>query len=166
LDVRSNIARYNQAQLLKNLIIKKQKQYSHLPTILTGDFNSVPGHKAYSILTKILSDVWISSTIEKQKSYSISTYHHWYGARVNSYLARSALYLAFTWHGLFDYNINFMFPNSFKRYHVDWILYAQPIDNDKNNSYQIYPRFVTVGDVRYSNYSSDHFPVIAIFELN
>jgi len=50
------------------------------------------------------------------------------------------------------------------RLHVDWILFAQPSAASVNGDL-LRPAFVGVLDARQSNFSSDHFPVAAVFDV-
>jgi hypothetical protein len=50
------------------------------------------------------------------------------------------------------------------RFHVDWILFARPATGAQRVSVE--PLFVAAMDARASSFSSDHFPVVAIFKLN
>lgn len=111
-----------------------------------------------------------------------ATFHAWLGSSVNSYLLRLVQYPLFALHGsgvcflswtrtlssLADLQIALLglfqeiwahlhlldFPNSLQRMHVDWILCrsAQPIE-------------VYVGDTDRKQMSSDHFPVVSVFDL-
>jgi endonuclease/exonuclease/phosphatase family metal-dependent hydrolase len=53
------------------------------------------------------------------------------------------------------------------RLHVDWILFAQPSSSGVPSSGRdvLRPVFVGVLDARQSNFSSDHFPLAAIFDV-
>jgi endonuclease/exonuclease/phosphatase family metal-dependent hydrolase len=78
-------------------------------------------------------------------------------------LVRSATQLAKTprprfsvWHAL---------PSSLQRMHVDWILYYAPPTSQTQQRSVWMPRLVAVMDTaRPAPYSSDHFPVLAVFE--
>ena len=75
-------------------------------------------------------------------------------------------------HGIFlwKYSIWEAIPlQPFTRFHVDWILYNTHNRNSSQNGetvFDLMPRFISIADVRSGNYSSDHFPVVALFEIN
>lgn len=57
-----------------------------------------------------------------------------------------------------------VWPASFTRIHVDWILFGQGRRSDRN--VQLQPRAAYVGDVRDKDFSSDHFPVVTLFDAS
>jgi hypothetical protein len=125
-------------------------------------------------------------------SYAAS-YNHWWGPFVNTYAARFVQYILHTLHGggvlIVSNNLSIRqllsalskltisgllegLPASLNRLHVDWILFDQPeaaklgANNDGDKApIAVVPRFVSVVDTVATNLSSDHYPVIALFEL-
>lgn len=123
-----------------------------MPTVLLGDFNCAPGHQSYKVLTNQggFVDIWNSRTGNLQHRYIASTFHNWWGLYVNMPISRFCLYWLFYWHeGI---------PPQVDRYHVDWILYKgdgiQPLD------------VMVLTDHVGSQYPSDHFPVIGLFNFH
>jgi endonuclease/exonuclease/phosphatase family metal-dependent hydrolase len=193
LDSKGEQARQEQAKIVRSTINKWQKKYSTDVVLLFGDINSIPKQTTYDILTSahFLYDTWtickahLSSCISNSFS---STFHGWLGSILNTYGVQFLQTIAFTFHGLgvilphgiprnyslyidifkkFTKNCRMIDLSemislwSSHRFHVDWILYQNSIDGSK----QLEPRFISVIDIRSRNYSSDHFPVIALFQL-
>ncbi|CAF1282707.1 unnamed protein product [Rotaria sordida] len=193
LDSKSEQARQEQAKIVRSTINKWQRQYPTDVVLLFGDFNSIPKQTPYDILTSsnFLYDTWtickVHSSTCISNSFS-STFHGWLGSILNTYAFQFLQTIAFTFHGLgiilphglprhylsyIDILKKFtkycrmvdlskmMSIWSSRRFHVDWILYQNSIDGSKH----LEPRFISVIDIRSSNYSSDHFPVTALFQL-
>jgi len=195
LDVWSELARRKQAEVLLDTISNYSRLYPKDIVFLTGDFNSIPGHQSYHILTSKLRDSWNDCKDNQEECISndfASTYHHWLGTLVNTYGARIFQSLALILHGSGALVINKQniltstlyslyhttwsdlklgLPAAWNRYHVDWILYqnssnAFNSDDGNHSKFSILPRLVTVAEVRSTNFSSDHFPVVALFKLS
>ncbi|CAF3171354.1 unnamed protein product [Rotaria sp. Silwood2] len=194
LDVRSEEARREQAKIIRSTIEKWQKNYPTAVVLLFGDFNCAPKQAAYNILTssEFLHDTWI--VCKSQQSMCVSnsfssTFHGWLGSIINTYGFQLLQTIIFTFHGsgirlpyeiskrLSSYidvlkelwksrqmlNLSEMISLwSLHRFHVDWILYRNSIDGSE----RLQPRFIAVVDIRSRNYSSDHFPIVALFQLN
>jgi endonuclease/exonuclease/phosphatase family metal-dependent hydrolase len=116
------------------------------------------------------------------------SYHGWLGLWTDSYLARLGAKAAFTLHGMglnlphffptdvagvtravtqfsksgWKYPISEAIPPSSERMHVDWILYAE---KSKDAKQRVRPRFVSLVDVKHDAFSSDHYPVLALFDI-
>ena len=193
LDVKSGVARREQAKIVRSTIKQWQKKYPNAIVLLFGDFNSAPKQAAYDILTfsNFLHDTW--TVCESDASMCIlnsfsSTYHSWLGSIINTYGFQLLQAIIFAVHNsgarlpteiptqLSSYldilkeiwkhfrmlNLSEMISLwSQHRFHVDWILYQNSIDGNE----RLQPRFIAVVDVRSRNYSSDHFPVVALFQL-
>ncbi|CAF0869827.1 unnamed protein product [Rotaria sordida] len=193
LDVKSEQARQEQAKIVRSTIKKWQKKYPTAVVLLFGDFNAVPKQAAYNILTSsdFLHDTWV--VCKSQTSMCISnsfssTFHGWLGSIINTYGFQFLQTILFTFHGSgislpheipkhlssyinilkelwkFRQILNISELNSLwslHRFHVDWILYRNSIDGSEH----LQPRFIAVVDIRSRNYSSDHFPVVALFQL-
>ncbi|UJR11051.1 hypothetical protein I4U23_015235 [Adineta vaga] len=194
LDVQSEQARQEQAKLIRSIISQWQQKYPTAILLLLGDFNAMPNQTAYQILTfsDFLYDTWIvcksHRTICLSNSFS-STFHGWFGSLVNTYGIQILQTILFTFHGT-GVKIPYNIPTNYSayidivkqllkfcrllnlsdmislwsshRFHVDWILYQ----NSKDRSKDLQPQFISVVDIRSRNYSSDHFPVIALFKIN
>lgn len=52
-------------------------------------------------------------------------------------------------------------PSSLSRLHVDWILVKPAVQEQA-----LSPEAVVVAEIRDRDYSSDHFPVLAVFKLS
>ncbi|CAF1429257.1 unnamed protein product [Rotaria sp. Silwood1] len=118
-----------------------------------------------------------------------STYHGWLGSIINTYGFQLLQSILFTFLGSgvqLPYEISKRLSSyidilkelwksrqmlkfseliklwSLHRFHVDWILYRNSIDDKRS----LQPQFIAVEDIRSRNYSSDHFPVVAVFQLN
>lgn len=194
LDVKSEMARQEQAKLVRSTIKQWQTKYPSDLVLLLGDFNSTPNQTAYEVLTAtdFLRDSWhdckLSNLTCVSNTFS-STFHGWFGSMIHTYGAQALQAFLFTFHGSgvrLPYNITFRLSSyldmikelwnardkfspaemmtlwSRHRYHVDWILYRHSADYRR--SFQ--PRFVSVVDIRSNNFSSDHFPIVALFQLN
>ncbi|CAF4980417.1 unnamed protein product, partial [Rotaria sp. Silwood1] len=187
-------ARQEETKIIRFTIEQWQKKYPTAVVLLFGDFNSVPKQAAYNILTSsdFLHDTWticISQTsICISNSFS-STYHGWLGSIINTYGFQLLQSILFTFLGSgvqLPYEISKRLSSyidiskelwksrqmlkfseliklwSLHRFHVDWILYRNSIDDKRS----LQPQFIVVVDIRSRNYSSDHFPVVALFQLN
>jgi endonuclease/exonuclease/phosphatase family metal-dependent hydrolase len=73
-------------------------------------------------------------------------------------LARAAwdVLRGFTWSGFRS-----GLPSSISRMHVDWILHAPSF----SSAVRMEPKVVVVAETRDANFSSDHFPVVALFDV-
>lgn len=194
LDVTSARARREQAKIIQSTINQWQNKYSTALVLLFGDFNTVPTQDAHKILTSsdFLYDAWVVCKSDPSMCVSnsfSSTFHGWLGPIVNTYGAQLLQTILFTFHGagvrlphkiprhfssyldilkelwksLQMINLSDMISLwSLHRFHVDWILYQNSIDGIK----RLQPRFTAVVDVRHGNYSSDHFPIVALFQLH
>ncbi|CAF1227882.1 unnamed protein product [Adineta steineri] len=193
LDVRSEQARREQAKIIRSTIKQWQKKYPKAMVLLFGDFNSVPKQTTYNILTSshFLNDTWTvaktSGSMCVSNTFS-STFHGWLGSTVNTYGFQIALTILYTFHGLGvkllhgvptrpsfiidvlkqlwkvrrTINLSEIISLwSSYRLHVDWILYQDSMDRSQH----LQPRFVAVVDIRSKKYSSDHFPVVALFQI-
>jgi endonuclease/exonuclease/phosphatase family metal-dependent hydrolase len=193
LDVRGEQARQEQAKIIRSTIKQWQTKYPNAVVLLFGDFNSVPKQTAYNILTDshFLHDTWTvcktHPSICVSNSFS-STFHGWFGTIVNTYGFQFLQTILFTFHGLgvklpYEISIRISFVIdilkelwkfrrmiylseifavwSSHRFHVDWILYQDSMDNSQH----LQPRSIAVVDIRSTNYSSDHFPVVALFQI-
>jgi len=136
-------------------------QNGKLPVLVTGDFNACPGQFTHSYLTDSgLADTWEECEKLGCCNHGMeSTYHHFMGAKINEIFWKLMQYIIFTIHGVLN------LPN-WNRYHIDWILFKNPVDTQKLP--HIVPHFISVvlepGDYL-GEISSDHFPVVAIFSL-
>eukprot|EP00026_Physarum_polycephalum_P009887 Phypoly_transcript_10024.p1 GENE.Phypoly_transcript_10024~~Phypoly_transcript_10024.p1 ORF type:complete len:397 (+),score=41.02 Phypoly_transcript_10024:116-1306(+) len=178
-------ARREQAKVVKATIEEWEKKYPEAAFLLFGDFNTAPGQDPHKTLTSIMEDSWIwckefnAACVSNNFS---SSFHGWYGSVVNSWIFRAIQVVTFTVHGMgvsppskhrtiseiahdFMYNaypLKEAIPHfPFDRLHVDWILFK----NTKSANWFFPPSFVSVVDVRSSNFSSDHFPIVALFSL-
>jgi endonuclease/exonuclease/phosphatase family metal-dependent hydrolase len=193
LDVKSEQARQEQAKIIRSTIKQWQNKYPTAVVLLFGDFNSVPIQPAYNILTfsDFLHDPWAICKSDASTCVSnefSSTFHAWLGSIVNTYGAQFLQTVLFTFHGsgvrlpneipkhfssyldilkeLWKFRQMFNLSEmislwSSHRFHVDWILYQNSIDGTEH----LQPRFTAVVDIRNGNYSSDHFPIVALFQL-
>jgi endonuclease/exonuclease/phosphatase family metal-dependent hydrolase len=122
------------------------------------------------------------------------TFHGWLGSWPNSYLGRAAQYVMFTAHGAGlrlpwqvpttvaqtarallqlcttapQFSAWDAMPQSLARQHVDWVLYDAPAKGAAASSAPAAawtPTFAGVMDVRTSEFSSDHFPVLVSFAI-
>ena len=197
LDVWSEPARREQAQLLLKLVKKWATEHPSAVVFVTGDFNTANGQAPHRFLTgrhSPLVDAWdaceASSSLPARlrchtNSFG-STFHGWLGTRVNSYAFRVLHFLLQILHGsgvvlphhapasaregarevrrvLGQLDLGTLWsgvPASWSRLHVDWVLFAP-----SQRGLTVVPRSVFVGDVRSSNCSSDHFPVVALMEV-
>ena len=193
LDVKSELARREQAKVIRSTINQWQKKYPTDIVLLFGDFNTVPQQMTYHILTSdnFLYDTWAMCKSHSSQcifnSFS-STFHGWLGSIVNTYGFQFLQTILYTFRGIgidlpysipvhYSLYINFLkeliaYRRMIKfseikslwcshRFHVDWILYQNAIDENR----QLQPRFISVIDIRSKNYSSDHFPLIAAFQI-
>ncbi|CAF1333063.1 unnamed protein product [Adineta steineri] len=193
LDAKSEQARQEQAKIVRSTINEWQRKYPTDVVLLLGDFNSIPQQTTYNILTfsDFLYDTWAICKTHSSTCVSntfSSTFHGWLGSIINTYGLQLLQTIGFSYHGLgiilphgipknsssyidvlkkftrYSYLIN---PSemisiwSSHRFHVDWILYQNSLDKTQ----YLQPKFISVIDIRSQNYSSDHFPVIALFQL-
>jgi len=194
LDVKSEQARREQAKIVRSTIKQWQNKYPTAVVLLFGDFNSVPTQAAYNILTfsDFLHDSWAVCKFDTSMCISnefSSTFHGWFGPIVNTYGAQFLQTILFTFHGS-GVQLSYEIPKHFSsyldtikqlwkfrqmfnlsemislwsshRFHVDWILYKNSIGGTAH----LQPRFIAVIDIRHGNYSSDHFPIVSLFQLN
>lgn len=193
LDVRSEQARQEQAKVIRSTIKQWQDKYPKDLVLLFGDFNSVPKQTTYNILTSsyFLHDTWTVCKAHASECISnsfSSTFHGWFGSIVNTYGFQLMQAIMYTFHGSgakLPYNISpgisfvidvlkelWKSPRTINllemislwsshRFHVDWIFYQNSMDGTQH----LQPRFISVIDIRSSNYSSDHFPVVALFQV-
>ncbi|CAF3264166.1 unnamed protein product [Rotaria socialis] len=193
LDVKSEQARQEQAKIIRLTIEQWQNKYPTAAVLLLGDFNSVPKQAAYNILTSsdFLYDTWTickSNTMMCISNSFSTTFHGWFGSIVNTYgfqllqtilftLSSSGIKLPYEipkhlssyidivkelWQFRRMVNLSEMISLWYHhRFHVDWILYKNSLDGTN----YLQPRFIAVVDIRSRNYSSDHFPVVALFQL-
>ena len=193
LDVKSELARREQAKIIRSTINQWQKKYPTDIVLLFGDFNTIPQQMTYRILTSenFLYDTWTmcKSHLSECISNSFSsTFHGWLGSIANTYGFQIIQGILYTFRGIgidvpyslsmhFSFYVNLVrelieyrrmikFPEikslwSSHRFHVDWILYQNSIDGN----IELQPRFVSVIDIRSRNYSSDHFPLVAAFQI-
>ena len=192
LDVQSEQARQEQSKLIRSTISQWQQKHPSAVVLLLGDFNSMPNQTTYQILTfsDFLRDTWVeckSHPTDCLSNLFSSTFHGWFGALVHTYGMQLLQTILFTFHGTgvqLPYNIPTHYSEyidiikqlfkfcrllnwsdmisswSSHRFHVDWILYRNSLDRSR----YLQPRFISVVDIRSENYSSDHFPVIALFD--
>ena len=185
LDVKGERARREQAKIVRSTIEHWQMKYPTDAVLLLGDFNTVPQQAAYQILTSdaFLHDTWTECKAQSSTCRSnvfSSTFHGWLGSFIYTYAAPLVQAVLLTFHGsgvTLPYEIPKGFSSYWKvlkdlgrsfrlfswremyslwsshRFHVDWILYQR-----------LQPRFVAVVDIRSRNYSSDHFPLVALFQ--
>lgn len=193
LDVKSELARREQAKIIRSTINQWQKKYPTDLVLLFGDFNTIPQHMTHHILTSdnFLHDTWTVCKSHPSQCISnsfSSTFHGWLGSIVNTYGFQLIQTILYTFRGIgidlsysiprrysvyvkllkeliaYRRRINFSEIKSLcfsRRFHVDWILYQNSMDENR----QLQPRFISVSDIRSRHYSSDHFPVIAAFEI-
>eukprot|EP01113_Clastostelium_recurvatum_P038633 TRINITY_DN5800_c0_g1_i5.p1 TRINITY_DN5800_c0_g1~~TRINITY_DN5800_c0_g1_i5.p1 ORF type:complete len:388 (-),score=27.70 TRINITY_DN5800_c0_g1_i5:63-1226(-) len=192
LDVRSEDARRHQASIAADIISRWKVLYPHAVFMMFGDFNSVPGQGAHRILTSQLSDAWTNCSLSHSCTTNAfgTTFHGWLGTFANVYLARPLQVVAFTLSGL-GLDIPHAIPQQasqwaralarlfakapqyslleslpawpYNRLHVDWILYHH--ESSPESSTVVVPSLVAVIDVRSTNFSSDHFPVVGVFTV-
>eukprot|EP00927_Polykrikos_kofoidii_P076863 TRINITY_DN73887_c0_g1_i1.p1 TRINITY_DN73887_c0_g1~~TRINITY_DN73887_c0_g1_i1.p1 ORF type:complete len:370 (+),score=13.21 TRINITY_DN73887_c0_g1_i1:137-1246(+) len=184
LDVWSASAREGQARLVSDTAHEWIARYPTAAVFITGDFNSVPGQEPHRLLLRGFRDSW--DVCERDSACRsepfAATFHGWYGSIVNRYAMRVIQFVLLALHGSgveFPTHVpnslreglrmakaiikheprlsSFMraLPASTGRLHVDWVLFSRAR-----------VRGVGVGDVRDRNFSSDHFPLVAFFELH
>eukprot|EP01126_Amoeba_proteus_P006196 TRINITY_DN12152_c2_g1_i1.p1 TRINITY_DN12152_c2_g1~~TRINITY_DN12152_c2_g1_i1.p1 ORF type:complete len:381 (+),score=29.84 TRINITY_DN12152_c2_g1_i1:55-1197(+) len=182
LDVWGKLARDEQARVLLRAAKDWKKRYPEAILVVTGDFNCACGQEPHKILTDggFLQDTW--DTCVGSESCIVhhfsSTFHGWLGSTVDKYFARLIQFVLHVIHGsgvvlptevrmphykemisilkgLNPVDLWNARPASIFRQHVDWIL-ASP---------NVKVKMVYVGEVRDSEFSSDHFPVIALLEI-
>eukprot|EP00295_Goniomonas_pacifica_P027203 CAMPEP_0175947040 /NCGR_PEP_ID=MMETSP0108-20121206/27663_1 /TAXON_ID=195067 ORGANISM="Goniomonas pacifica, Strain CCMP1869" /NCGR_SAMPLE_ID=MMETSP0108 /ASSEMBLY_ACC=CAM_ASM_000204 /LENGTH=257 /DNA_ID=CAMNT_0017272623 /DNA_START=259 /DNA_END=1032 /DNA_ORIENTATION=+ len=186
LDVKSELARRKQAEIVSAEIQKWIARHPKAAVFLFGDFNCIPGHKAHSILSLSgLQDAWprCSASESCVQSHVAHSFHGWTGGHLfNSYSGRMAMSVVLTLHGL-GLNLPLHVPRTwrditrafwnvfttppkfnvadslplwpFNRFHVDWIFHSP---------HTVAPHFIGVMDVREADFSSDHFPIVAVFQ--
>lgn len=188
IDVKSETARRKQAEIINSNIKLWKSRYPDSIIVLTGDFNSCPGQQAYTLLTRNLTDTWMQCKSSRNciSNDVSSSFHGWLGSKVNTYVFRFIQYVVFTVHGMgfnlplhvpasftdlvklitdssvykYEYSISEALPSSLWRFHVDWILY-----DSTGSSAKVEPKAIWVADVRDGNFSSDHFPLYALFRI-
>ncbi|CAF0850222.1 unnamed protein product [Adineta ricciae] len=193
LDVRNEQARQEQAKVIRSTIKQWQEKYPKDLVFLCGDFNTIPKQTTHQILTssQFLYDTW--TTCQTSPSTCIShsfssSFHGWLGSIVNTYGFQFIQIILYTFRGL---GVDLPYETSLRksviidiakqiwkvrrniclsdmislwrshRIHVDWILYQHAMDGSSH----LQPKFIAVGDIRSRNYSSDHFPIIALFQI-
>lgn len=190
LDVWSEPARRGQVLVLQSLARDWAERFPDAPLFVTGDFNTANGHPPYRMLVNAstsFADAWVvcaaAATKEECDSHSFSsTFHFWTGQMANTYAGRALQFILQTLHGsgvelphhvprslpelwevlrqVSPARLWACMPSSTSRLHIDWQLFAQPLS--KTNEW--IPRSVFVADVRNYAYSSDHFPLVALYE--
>eukprot|EP00697_Spironema_sp_BW2_P005092 gnl/Spiro4/16869_TR9082_c0_g1_i1.p1 gnl/Spiro4/16869_TR9082_c0_g1~~gnl/Spiro4/16869_TR9082_c0_g1_i1.p1 ORF type:complete len:456 (-),score=96.80 gnl/Spiro4/16869_TR9082_c0_g1_i1:152-1489(-) len=219
LDVASEHARREQSLLVRHYVELYSKTYPRAAVLLTGDFNTCVGQKAYVNLRQTpLRDAWkdcadnaassssaaaaVAAVADSSPSSTTftpspttrcvlgsqmaSSFHGWLGTAPNLYGARLLQAVAFTLHGM-GLTLPLKVPENFRealsavytvghggwkfpiseavpewpydRMHVDWILYL-------DGGLKVVPEFVSLVDVRAANFSSDHFPVLAVLRIS
>jgi len=190
LDVWGADARLQQAKLLVAHAAKWASRYPMAHIFLTGDFNSANGHSPHAaLLDGGFGDTWDSCHKDRRGCIShafASTFHGWLGSAVNTYLGRLVQFVIFTVHGAgvdfpkavptsarqaaraawgimkqLDLRVlSSNRPESLNRMHVDWILFRSPVASEL-----WHPKAAVVAEIRDDNFSSDHFPLIALFQM-
>ncbi|CAE7448876.1 ANKRD50 [Symbiodinium natans] len=191
LDVWGAKARFEQAKLLLVHSQTWSQRHVNATIVLTGDFNSANGHGPHRLLLEGgYRDSWEDCHGMPQRCLShsfASTFHGWLGSIVNTYVFRA---FQFALHAVHACGIDFPksvpgsvreagrlavhimkqldvekvwqnLPGSFSRLHVDWILVRQAVRGQT-----LSPEAVVVTEVRDKDFSSDHFPVLAVFRLD
>ncbi|KAJ9455426.1 hypothetical protein DIPPA_21427 [Diplonema papillatum] len=189
LDVWSEAARRGQSAVLLETVRVYKERFRGAAAFVTGDFNSAPGQSAYRTLLAreeaqgvTLHDAWEGT--ENTNDVAV-TFHGWMGVTLsNSVVSRATLSMLFTAHAM-GFNLPASVPSSMSlvlraahgmlsalpqygvresmplhvwslsRFHVDWVLHTA----------EAAPLLVFVGDARDANFSSDHFPLVAVFKL-
>jgi hypothetical protein len=193
LDFKGQQARREQANIIRSTINEWQTKYPTAVVLLFGDFNTMPKHPAYNILTSsnFLHDTWTvcksHGSICVSNSFS-STYHAWLGSILNTYGAQFLQTIAFTFHEL-GARLPHQIPTHYSSY-INilkelkkfgrmlnfsemislWSQHRFHVDwilyqNSIDGNKCLEPRFIAVIDIRSRNYSSDHFSVTALFQL-
>jgi len=190
LDVWGAEARSLQAELLIQHALTWTERYPHAILLLTGDFNTANGHRPHRLLLQGgFVDSWDACHAAPRDCLSHSfagTFHGWLGSMINTYMGRILQYIIQTVHGCgIDFpkaipstwrdlartalhvlkqvdvwKLASNIPASLSRLHVDWIMFRQPAEG---SWWQ--PVASIVAEVRDSNFSSDHFPVMTLFEI-
>lgn len=191
LDVWSEQARREQSKLVAARIESWQSRYPDAIAILTGDFNTAPGQAAYMTLASSMRDAWVECKQHSDTCVSNSlshSFHGWTGTLLNTSIGRLLNGALVSLYAM-DFNFPTNIPRSFddvlkaarqlasrapnyplwegvplwpwNRFHIDWILYRQ----SKQQQTQATPVFVALLDARSTNFSSDHFPLAAVFQL-
>jgi endonuclease/exonuclease/phosphatase family metal-dependent hydrolase len=181
LDVWSERARREQARIVHKTAVEWQKKYPNAIVIITGDFNAANGHAPHRILLadEIVHGAWdLCAADDACVSQDFgSSFHGWLGTIVNRYAARLLQYLLQTMHGsgvelpshvrmvTWEETKNIVsqlsleklwhgMPTSWSRIHVDWILVSANVE----------VKMVFVAEVRDVDFSSDHFPILALLK--
>lgn len=182
--------------LLKDVVLPWKRKYPTAHLFVTGDFNSVPGQAPQRLLTGNdnppleLADAWLSCAATTTRSCyqtgpSNSFHGYWGSATHTPLFQRLLLPVLHTFHAM-QLNVPlspppmgikpvlrvvrdlFTVPPEFSmwesipsgvwtgRYHVDWILHEDTLS----------PLVLLFGDVRSKKFSSDHYPLIGLFELS
>ena len=186
LDVWSELARRGQAAVLQETVTLYKARYPDAAVFVTGDFNSAPGQTPHRVLLDKeaafpLQDAWVGAATKNQVS---ATFHGWQGTLATTYAARLLSSVLFTMHAMGlnmptsvpttprrilsalkdsvtvapKYSVAESMPGSFwdlSRFHVDWVLHTS----------EARPVMSVVADVRNTNFSSDHFPLVAVFHV-
>jgi len=172
-DHKSKYARIKSSELIKNFLNLKNL---NVPIFLMGDFNDLNNSSSYDVFTndgyKDPFDECSNSNIHLTKS----TFHNYFGKIVN--------YPVFNVFSYFGYAYLLEIFPSWKRFHIDWILYK---NSEKNNhiseplyavvceDYENYLRLLidlinNIYDVKnvlksHLTYASDHYPVYSEFKI-
>ena len=184
LDVWSEEARRGQSAMLLSLVRDVKEKHPQAAVVVTGDFNSAPGQAAHRTLLEggLLSDAW-EGVAEHKNDAVASSFHGFMGVSLSSSLpSRMMQSVLFTLYGMgvtLPSNVPTTFREvlrgvrnlattaprfgiaesmpkhfwSLSRFHVDWVLHT----ND------VRPELIAVCDVRDSEFSSDHFPLVTLF---
>eukprot|EP00747_Dinoflagellata_sp_TGD_P057548 gnl/TRDRNA2_/TRDRNA2_150687_c0_seq1.p1 gnl/TRDRNA2_/TRDRNA2_150687_c0~~gnl/TRDRNA2_/TRDRNA2_150687_c0_seq1.p1 ORF type:complete len:253 (+),score=13.04 gnl/TRDRNA2_/TRDRNA2_150687_c0_seq1:29-760(+) len=183
LDVWHAQARHEQARVMLTHVRDWLASFPDAKAFATGDFNSVNGQLPHRILLEVFDDAWTACKADKACASGsfAATFHGWLGTVVNKYAMRFLQFCLFVLHGsgvtmpthtprsireiaqmvgsIAAQTFHHMslrgldMPGSFSRLHVDWILFRNA-----------QPHACFVGDVRDVQFSSDHFPVVAVFD--
>ena len=190
LDVWGSEARLQQAKLLLQFGQEWSKRHLNASILLTGDFNTANSHAPHRVLLEAgYTDSWeVCESLDKNcMSHDFAaTFHGWLGSCINSYALRAFQFVLQTIHACgVDFpkavpgsirdigraamkimkqldlrKLRRNFPSSLSRLHVDWILVKQNLQGQT-----LIPEAVIVAEVRDRDFSSDHFPVLAVFRL-
>ena len=185
LEVRSGALRLAQARLMAHHIALHSEAAPDAMVVVTGDFNTANGQPPYKLLLQngTLFDAHDTAK-ERHGSSSSTTFHGWLGSRVDVWAFRIVRFIAHTLHGSgvsftsLDFKPNMKtvkrlltllkdpemslgnvwrgMPESISRMHVDWILHNRHVDVEA----------FLVAEVRATDYSSDHYPVVALIKDN
>ncbi len=190
LDVFNAFAREQQARMLCRELAMMRARFPTTAVLLTGDFNGANSHAEHDILTSAsecdgggLVDAWDVCEATHGACHTNgfpATFHGWLGASVvDSHLVRCLSFVLHTvhaagvklpsvvqWPSLRDlkeivlslnpFRIAASMPRALHRLHVDWILV---------DARCLVPTMVAVAHTRNSEFSSDHFPLVATLQL-